>query len=150
VGWTLERTEQVHVDITTMFIIRLLTPQYTTQMRSAASSLTFSTLHRAPTGCGCEESTFRSRFGSTTLSRKTLNLRKTERLTGGEDHVGFVRAEPALGVDTALRVVWRKSSWAGRRIDESRCPLGRAGWLNEVGGVNRSRTTSVCAFVLCR
>jgi hypothetical protein len=69
--------------------------------------------------------------------------------TGGEDLVGFVRAEPALGVEAALRDVWRKSSWA-ERGSMSQCSLGRAGWLNEVGGVNRSRTASVYAFMLCR
>ncbi|KIJ91931.1 hypothetical protein K443DRAFT_114371, partial [Laccaria amethystina LaAM-08-1] len=62
--------------------------------------------------------------------------------TGGEDHVRFVRAEPALGIEAALRVVWRKSLWAERGSMRSRCPLAVAGWLNEVGGVNRGYTYS--------
>ena len=31
------------------------------------------------------------------LARDTLNARRTERLTGGDDHVEFVRMEPVLG-----------------------------------------------------
>ena len=77
-------------------IIRLLTPRYSTQTRSAASLLTFSTLHRALRRRAPEESTFGSRFSSRTLERETLNLRKIERQTGREDHVGFVCAEREL------------------------------------------------------
>lgn len=44
--------------------------------------------------------------------------RRTERPSGGDDYVGFVPAEPVLGVNAALRVVRRMSLWAERRIDE--------------------------------
>ena len=49
------------------------------------------------------------------LARDTLNTRGTQRLTCGDDYVGSVRAEPALGVNAALRIVRR---WAVRIIDE--------------------------------
>ena len=57
VGWTLKRTEQAHIDITTVLIIN---NRYATQARSTPPSLSSSTLHRAPKGCGPEESTFGS------------------------------------------------------------------------------------------
>jgi len=58
-----------------------------------------------------------------------LNLRKTEILRDGEDGLGFVRAEPALGVNAALIVVWRKNSWAERRIDEESMPVRKGGFV---------------------
>ena len=46
---------------------------------------------------GREEPTFGSRLGSTTLSHRTLYLRRTERPGSGNDHVQFVCAEQAIG-----------------------------------------------------
>ena len=57
--------------------------------------LSFS-IHRAPGRRGREETTFGSMFGSTTLSNRTLYLRRTERPKSGDDHVEFVRTEQAL------------------------------------------------------
>jgi len=65
--------------------------------------------------------------------------------TGGEDRVGFVRAEPALGVEAALRDVRGKNSWAGRRIDES-MPV-RKGRLVERHRWGKPKSNR---FVLCR
>ena len=58
--------------------------------------LSFS-LHWAPRRRGREESTFGSRFGSTTLSDGMSSLRKTEKPRSGDDHVAFMLAEQALG-----------------------------------------------------
>ena len=60
---------------------------------------------------GAVESIFGSRL---TLERETLNPRKTERLRGGEVPLGFVRAEPALGLYAALMAVEKE-------------PVGRGG-----------------------
>jgi len=57
------------------------------------------------------------RFGPTTRSQETSNLRKTEISRDGEDGLGFVCAEPALGVNADLMVMWRKSSFAKRGIE---------------------------------
>ena len=60
-------------------------------------------------------------------SRDTLNTRRTQRLTCGDDYVGSERAEPPLCVNAALRVVKRKSSWAERIIDEESILTRKAG-----------------------
>ncbi|KIJ97511.1 hypothetical protein K443DRAFT_241749 [Laccaria amethystina LaAM-08-1] len=55
-------------------------------------------LHRAPRDLGHQESTFDTLFTSTMVSGWALNVEplKTERLRGGEDCVGFMRALVAL------------------------------------------------------
>ena len=83
--------------------------------------LSFS-IHQAPGRRRHEETTFSSRFGTTTLSDRTLNLRRTGRST--------IMFNPcalnwAWDVNEALGV-WRKSSRARRRM-RSPCRLARAG-----------------------
>ena len=54
-------------------------------------------LHWATRCRGREGSAFGSRLGSTTLSHRTLYLRRTEKPGSGNDHVQFVCAEQAIG-----------------------------------------------------
>ena len=73
----MERTEQAPADITLLLIIRLLTPRYATQkFGSIIVNLLCPT--KRSRDRGPEESTFGSRFGSTTYTLETLNVRKTE------------------------------------------------------------------------
>ena len=74
-------------------------------------------LHWAPRRRGCEESTFGSRLGSTTLSHRTLYLRRTERPKSGNDHVEFVRTEQALGRERGFGGVEKEV--AGAAEDEA-------------------------------
>ena len=86
-------------------------------------------LHRAPRRRGHEESTFGSRLGSTTLSHRTLCLRRTERPKSGDDHVEFVCAEQALRRKRGFGGV--KKEVAGAAEDEESISTGKGG---SVGG----------------
>ena len=78
--------------------------------------LSFS-LHWAPRRRGREESTFGSRFGSTTLSDGMSSLRKTEKPRSGDDHVEFMLAEQALGRERGFGGVEKEV--AGAAEDEA-------------------------------
>ena len=71
----------------------------------------------------------RSEICLSPLARDTLNAQRTERLTCGDDYVRSVRAEPALGVNAALRVVRRKCSWGAERIIDEESILTRTASL---------------------
>ena len=107
--------------IATSLITRLVTPRYAIQTHSAYSSSSSPIRHRVRRRHEYEQSTFIPRseiYLNKPLARDTLQARRTERPTGGDDYVGFVPAEPILGVNAALRVVRRKTLWAERKIDE--------------------------------
>ena len=59
----------------------------------------------------------------------TLNVRRTERLRSGDDHVEFVRAERALGHERGIGGV--KKEVAGTAEDEESMSTGKGGsvWI---------------------
>ena len=86
-------------------------------------------LHRAPRCRRREESTFGARLGSTTLSHRTLYLRRTERPGSGNDHVEFVCAEQAFGRERGFGGV--EKDIAGAAHDEESISTGKDGsvWI---------------------
>ena len=121
---TLGRTDQVHVVYCHQPYHQA--PDATIRNSNAFDILTV--IFPSPSPSSKEESMFvpRSEICLSPLARDTLNTRSTQRLTCGDGYVGSVRADPALGVNAALRAVRRMSSWAERIVDEESMLIRKA------------------------